>query len=139
VRFGSNPKEDGKQKRTRYSNVVELYKSWYAPFFHNTEYPMAMARFEDLVYRPETVVRQVCDCVGGRMMKKFSYRQETVNMGPGHGHHGNSGLLPSFVKYGKRLEQYYEMFSKQDKKIMKGVFQNEDGFLEAMGYKQFEV
>ncbi|KAG7353364.1 hypothetical protein IV203_002719 [Nitzschia inconspicua] len=138
VRFGSNPKVDGKQQRTKYANVVEMYKDWYLSFFDNTEYPMAIARFEDVVYRPESVVRQMCECVGGRMLKKFSYRQETVNMGPGHGHHGNSGLLPSFVKYGKNLKEYYEMFSKGDKKILKYVFQNEEGFLEALGYKTFE-
>lgn len=100
---------------------------------------MAMVRFEDLIYRPEVIVRKVCDCVGGRMNKKFSYRQATVNTGPGHGHHGDSGLLPSFVNYGQQLEEYYEMFSPQDKKVMKETFQSDQGFLEAMGYKQFEA
>jgi hypothetical protein len=139
VRYGSNPlNENGVQTRTLYANVAQFYKEWYLPFFDNTEYPMVMTRFEDALYRPEAIVRKVCDCVGGRMLKKFYYRQETVNLGPGHGHHGNSGLLSSFVKYGKRLEEYFEMFSMPDKKVMKYVFQNDQGFLEAMGYKQFE-
>jgi hypothetical protein len=139
VRYGSNPLNDkGKQKRTGYTNVPQFYKEWYLPFFDNTDYPMAMARFEDAIYHPEVIVRKVCDCVGGRMLKNFYHRQETVNMGPGHGHHGNSGLLPSFVKYGKPLEEYYEMFSIPDKKMMKYVFEKDQGFLEAMGYKQFE-
>lgn len=97
-----------------------------------------MARFEDVVYRPEAVVRQVCDCVGGRMLKRFYYRQETVNLGPGHGHHGDSGLLPSFVKYGKPLDEYYETYSESDKEVMKFLFDDDEGFFEAMGYKLFD-
>jgi hypothetical protein len=72
------------------------------------------------------------------MLKNFYYRHESVNMGPGHGHHSNNGLLQSFVKYGKPLEEYYEMFAMEDKKMMKYVFQKDQGFLEAMGYKQYE-
>ena len=72
------------------------------------------------------------------MLNKFYYRQETVNLGPGHGHHGESGLLPSFVKYGKPLEEYYEKFSPVDKKMLRMVFEGEQsGLLQAMGYKQF--
>ena len=139
VRFGSNPYDErtGNQKRLRYNGVAQFYREWYSDFFLNTSYPMAMARFEDVIFRPEVAVRQICECVGGRPLQEFSYRHETVNLGPGHGHHGNSGLLTSFVKYGKPLEEYYEMFSRQDKRIMKFVFRNDDGFLEAMGYKQF--
>ena len=72
------------------------------------------------------------------MLKKFYYRQETVNIGPGHGHHSESGLLPSFVKYGKPLEEYYQMFSPTDKKMLSMVLGGEQsGLLHTMGYKQF--
>jgi hypothetical protein len=141
IRFGSNKHDvtTGKQVRTKYNGLTQFYRQWYEPFFLNTDYPMVMTRFEDLIYRPHLLVKQICDCVGGRMLKKFYHRQETVNIGPGHGHHGDSGLLPSFVKYGRPLDEYYEMFSPMDKKMLKMVFEGEQhGLLHAMGYKQFQ-
>lgn len=72
------------------------------------------------------------------MQKKFVFREETVNIGPGHGHHGDSGLIPSFVKYGKPLEEYYSYLSGTDKKVANLVFGAEHhGLFDAMGYKQF--
>jgi hypothetical protein len=57
-----------------------------------------MIRFEDLVYRPKEVITEISNCVGGKMEKEFQYRTESSNLGPGHGHHGGSDLLSSFVK-----------------------------------------
>jgi hypothetical protein len=136
MRYGDSPRdENGKQLLTQYNNVMLFLNRWYEPYFRSTSYPMAMARLEDLVYRPKEVVTKICECVGGVMRPEFSYRVQTSNLGPGHGSHGESNLLTSFVKYGKPLEEYYEMLSPTDKRVLRISVSNSDGFFGAMGYK----
>jgi hypothetical protein len=71
------------------------------------------------------------------MEKEFHYRTESSNLGPGHGHHGGSDLLSSFVKYGKPLEDYYHMLSPVDQRVVRNVLKNDEGLTGAMGYTLF--
>jgi hypothetical protein len=71
------------------------------------------------------------------MEKEFQYRTESSNLGPGHGHHGGSDLLSSFVKYGKPLEEYYHMLSPVDQRVVRNVLKNDEGLTGAMGYTLF--
>ena len=47
-----------------YESLVHLWNEWYQAYF-DAEIPMLMVRAEDLVFFPEQVTRQVCECAGG--------------------------------------------------------------------------
>lgn len=59
--------------RVRYKSTVEFHKSlahmwldWYKEYSYAT-FPRLMIRLEDVVFRPGEVLKQVCDCVDGKL------------------------------------------------------------------------
>ena len=114
-----------------------MWIEWYKPYFLDQQYnqtPRLMVRHEDLVYRPEKVVKKICECVGGSNFNDnpdweapdgFEYEEDSANMGPGHGKLGRSGLYTSVVKYGQPLRNWYEQYNGVDRKIMHQAFQEE--------------
>lgn len=120
-----------------YESLAHMWKDWYKPYFLDERYnqtPRLMIRHEDMVYRPEKVVRKICECVGGTNLNKnpdwehpegFEYEEESANKGKGHGKLGRSGLLTAFIKYGQPLRNWYDQYNGSDRKIMKKAFQGE--------------
>jgi hypothetical protein len=103
-------------------------------YFQQVDYPLLMVRLEDLVYRPKEVVTQICKCAGGRLTEDFEYRQESANLGRGHGEH-RSDLLSAFVKYGRPLSMFQNMYTKRDWSIIRDVLNHDHGIMEALRYK----
>lgn len=69
---------------------------------------MAYVRFEDILFRPEHVVNQVCACVGGVIINKghFNFKEDSAKPDKGT-HKGANGLVSSILRYGNpklRLE-----------------------------------
>jgi hypothetical protein len=97
-----------------------------------------MVRLEDAIFRPKETVKQICDCIGGHFDpdgEKFVIFKDTTNHGKGHGKSRSTGLLSTFIKYGKPLKIYHEKFATKDWKIIKEALKEDDGMLEAFNYK----
>lgn len=70
----------------RHDSILHHWNDYYQEYL-NIDIPVMMVRFEDLVFHPKEVTKQVCECAGGQMMnKKFSYIVESAKKGKGaHG------------------------------------------------------
>ena len=47
-----------------HQSLVHMWRDWYEDYYQS-KFPRLMIRLEDLVFHPESVVEQVCDCIGG--------------------------------------------------------------------------
>ena len=126
-----------------YDSLADMWKLWYEPYFLPERYnqtPRLMVRHEDMVFRPEKVIKAVCECAGGKLAPKFQYMEDAANQGKGHGKH-RSGLLDAWIKYGQSLDDWYARYNARDRVIMKRLFQDSDdhhGIFEAFQYKLFD-
>lgn len=121
-----------------YSSLVHVWRDWYRQYFHERSYPMLMVRLEDLIFRPVPVVQQICDCIGGRFDLKhqtFLIFKDSANQGKGHGKRRSTGLVSTFIKYGKPQKVFHEKFATKDWKIIKAVLKDDDGMMEMFNYK----
>ena len=122
--------------QTDYDSLIHVWRDWNLEYFHDQKYPVLFARLEDLVYRPEPVIRQICECAGGRMIgDEFVYQTtDSVNRGYGHGEH-RSDLLTAFVKFGLPLSLFEKnMFRDSDWEIIRETLNNDDEMMEVFGY-----
>ena len=117
-----------------YASLIHVWRDWNLEYFRNHQYPLLIVRHEDLVYRPEPVIEQICSCVGGRMTTEpFQYQLDSANRGRGHGE-ARSDLISAWIKYGKPLRVYQNRFTSQDWKIIREVLANDFGMLKALNY-----
>ena len=56
----------GFYRRFNYTNLLDLWKTWYQEHVIETDYPQLVVRLEDVVYRPRETLSQICDCGGGK-------------------------------------------------------------------------
>eukprot|EP00586_Coscinodiscus_wailesii_P017989 CAMPEP_0172513402 /NCGR_PEP_ID=MMETSP1066-20121228/252328_1 /TAXON_ID=671091 /ORGANISM="Coscinodiscus wailesii, Strain CCMP2513" /LENGTH=295 /DNA_ID=CAMNT_0013293657 /DNA_START=373 /DNA_END=1260 /DNA_ORIENTATION=- len=80
----------------QYANMVDLWNQFHKGHF-NAAHPRLMIRYEDTIFHPKTVVKQVCECAGGIMRNKFNFRIQTTkshNGGP------ENMLVAAMIKYG---------------------------------------
>eukprot|EP00538_Stauroneis_constricta_P006895 CAMPEP_0119572162 /NCGR_PEP_ID=MMETSP1352-20130426/44485_1 /TAXON_ID=265584 /ORGANISM="Stauroneis constricta, Strain CCMP1120" /LENGTH=423 /DNA_ID=CAMNT_0007621847 /DNA_START=129 /DNA_END=1400 /DNA_ORIENTATION=+ len=83
-----------------------LWNEWYREYYNDLHtYPRLIVRLEDLVFRGEETIQQVCDCVGGTTMMTggdFRHMQDIANQNAGIeiGQSVHHGLFRSIVKYG---------------------------------------
>jgi len=133
VPWGFKQYNDTHNVTNSYDSLATMWLEWNKPYFLEHQYnqaPRLMVRHEDMVYRPNKVVRKICECVGGTHMKgedadwetEFEFEEESANKGKGHGKHGRSGLLEAFIKYGTPLDEWYSRFSMEDKEVMQSTF-----------------
>ena len=48
-----------------YDNLADMWNVWNGEYYNETQLPTLMVRFEDIVFHPKEVTKQVCECVGG--------------------------------------------------------------------------
>ena len=114
-----------------YKSLMHVWRDWNADYFQETGYPFLMIRLEDVVFRPKDVVTKICTCVGGRLFRKFTYEQNSANVGKGHGQH-RSNLLTAFLKFSQPLEDIRNtMYSPEDWKIIDEVLSDDYGLMDA--------
>ena len=83
---------------TTHTSLAHLWNDWYTEYMHG-DFPRIFVRMEDLVFHAETVVRQVCTCVGGTPAKTFRYITESAKHGDIHGN-DKTTLLDAMIRYG---------------------------------------
>lgn len=105
--------------RVRYSNftrdhksLVHFYNDWYQEYLDLKDYPHIMVRMEDLLFFPDVVVPQICECAGGQVVtanltgthpikvvaQSAKAKHSTRFMEEGEEH---TGYLDALIKYGK--------------------------------------
>jgi len=92
---------------THHESLVDLWNDYYREWYQEVSYPRVIVRFEDLLFRPQQIVREVCQCAGGVMRDTFLMTAESAKTGVGH--IGSAGLIESVKRYGnstKRFEPY---------------------------------
>jgi hypothetical protein len=124
-------------KVMHYDSLVDVWQDWYLQYFLERRFPLIMVRLEDVIFRPVPLVEKICNCVGGRFDPSEEFRtfQDSVNLGKGHGGHRSSGLVSTFIKYGKPLKNMYKRFAAKDRKIIKKVLKDDHGLLGAFNYR----
>ncbi|KAL7536039.1 hypothetical protein ACHAXR_006879 [Thalassiosira sp. AJA248-18] len=94
--------------RVPYKTLLDQWNIWYNEYEQQSlEYPLAVLRFEDILFHAEEVVTKLCNCVEGRRRKGgFKYPEESAKDAQA-GHVGSNGLMNALIRYGdpgKRLE-----------------------------------
>ena len=85
-----------------FSSLAHIWNEFYSQYV-GVDYPRIIVRYEDMIFRPEQMVREACTCVGGEMKSaNFTYSAvENVKYGAkGHGQQEKEGLLNYIVKNG---------------------------------------
>jgi hypothetical protein len=128
----------GAAKQTYYPSLVHVWRDWNLLYFEERSFPLLMVRHDDLIFRPEPVVQQVCECVGGSINTSvpFYYPSSSANRGHGHGDHRSSDLLSTWFKYGEPMSHYKQKYTAQDWNIIQSVLQDDHGMLQAFQYSQ---
>jgi hypothetical protein len=123
----------GAAKHTHYDSILHAWRDWNLLYFQENDFPLLIVRLEDLTFRPEPVVRQICECIGGKMVEDFIYNLESANKGRGHGTH-RSDLLGAWIKYGEPIRHHSEKYSRRDWQIIRKVLQDDGGMMDALHY-----
>ena len=94
---------------TTYDSLAHLWSEWYQGYMDSGA-PFLLIRAEDLIFFPEQVVKQVCECVGGKMEDKFSLVQEDLKSNSNHNMRSTESrdMTSMFARYGsgsKRTKQ----------------------------------
>lgn len=77
----STPRHKGKKYSYMYNSLVDMWNKYYGEWMH-ASFPNLIVRYEDLLFHPEEVITQVCECGGGVMRDEF---QELVGPAKKHG------------------------------------------------------
>jgi hypothetical protein len=117
VNFGSGP--------THHKSLGHLWNDWYGEYMYgnstttnvsggtitNAPFPRLIVRFEDIIFFPFEVTKQICACAGGILGHRnddkdvangtFHYVVRSAKAGMGHGPASQrNGLIDSWVRYG---------------------------------------
>lgn len=55
----------GNDETVQYESMAHLWNKWNREYYDTRAYPRLMVRYEDLLFHPEQVVKEICSCVGG--------------------------------------------------------------------------
>jgi hypothetical protein len=103
------PKESPMNWR-RHKSLLHIWTAYYKEYVDAMgEFPFLMVRFEDLLFRTQDIIEEICDCAGGTLESDFSYVTDSAKKGGSHA--GSSGFAASLSRYGNatlRLEPFLE-------------------------------
>jgi hypothetical protein len=113
---------------THHKSLAHMWNDWYGEYFYNNysmndpaaagrssnvtaPFPRLIIRFEDIIFFPYEVTKQICECAGGVLGHRaddkdvsnntFHYVVRSAKTGAGHGPVGHrNGLIDSWVRYG---------------------------------------
>lgn len=145
VRFGSG--------LTHHQSLGHLWNDWYGEYFHGNKtsdrgkvpdapFPRLMIRFEDIIFFPYEVTKQVCECAGGVIAHRkddkdvaddtFHYVVRSAKAGMGHGPASQrNGLIDSWARYGR--EDPKDAYSKEEASIVNHVL--DPAMMDVFGYR----
>eukprot|EP00571_Detonula_confervacea_P005772 CAMPEP_0172327566 /NCGR_PEP_ID=MMETSP1058-20130122/59901_1 /TAXON_ID=83371 /ORGANISM="Detonula confervacea, Strain CCMP 353" /LENGTH=452 /DNA_ID=CAMNT_0013044647 /DNA_START=153 /DNA_END=1511 /DNA_ORIENTATION=- len=137
---------------THHKSLGHLWNDWYGEYIYNenaaknnektdAQFPRLVIRFEDIIYYPYEVTKQICTCAGGVLGHRqddkdvaddtFHYVVRSAKAGVGHGPASQrNGLIDSWTKYGNGDPK--DAYSEEEVQIAKGVL---DSFImDTFGY-----
>ena len=91
-----------------YDSLVHFWRAWNGEYLNATE-PRLLIRFEDLLWNSEATIKQVCECVGGKILKRFT-QAHGVSKDARLGHTGpvndRSKALKLYSSWTERFRNY---------------------------------
>jgi hypothetical protein len=83
-----------------WDSLAHLWTNWYQQYHKEADYPRILVRYEDMIFYPKEVTRQLCEvCAGGTLRQDFSYQVDSAKQGPGHGDVRTSWIT-AIIRYG---------------------------------------
>lgn len=83
-----------------WDSLAHLWTNWYQQYHKDADYPRILVRYEDMIFYPKEVTRQLCEvCAGGTLRQDFSYQVDSAKQGPGHGTVRTSWVA-AMIRYG---------------------------------------
>lgn len=88
-----------KSMTDEFPSLAHIWSEYYSQYL-KADYPRLIVRYEDMLFHPKRIMKQVCDCVEGQFVEKeFSLKVDNAKFGPGHGvQKADQGLLNSLKK-----------------------------------------
>ncbi|KAL9179356.1 hypothetical protein ACHAXT_008646 [Thalassiosira profunda] len=117
-----------------YDSLAHLWNQWYAEYWRDADFPFLIVRFEDLIFRQFDTTKILCNCAGGEVKSRssFKYIVNSAKQGPGHGKKSErTGMVDAWVRYGTPPEPKAG-FSDLDWEASLEFLSRE--FMEKMGY-----
>jgi hypothetical protein len=98
-----------------HDSILHHWNDYYTEY-NTANFPHLLVRFEDLIFHPEEVTKQVCKCAGGSMRKdgKFIYIVDSAKKGKTAHGSVRTGYIDAIVKYGSAKHRYELYKDKQD-------------------------
>jgi hypothetical protein len=117
---------------THHQSLGHLWNDWCGEYFYSNNtsrsnkktdapFPRLIVRFEDIIFFPYEVTKQICSCAGGVLGHRqddkdvanntFHYVVRSAKAGMGHGPASQrNGLIDSWARYGARdpKDEYLE-------------------------------
>jgi hypothetical protein len=103
-KFGVTVKFE-KNLTEHFDSLAELWSGWYNEYL-KADYPILIVRFEDLVFRPVSVMEKVAECMGGVVNQPFSYRLQTSKK-----HGSGTDFVKAVIKTGDAVGRTKNMTS----------------------------
>jgi len=97
---------------THHESLAGLWNDYYGGYAFEAEYPRLIIRSEDMLFHTPEVIKQVCECGGGKMRDTFQYVLESAK-GSSGAHHNALGLVSAMVRYANETKRI-EGFTKED-------------------------
>ncbi|KAL7435195.1 hypothetical protein ACHAXH_002553 [Discostella pseudostelligera] len=136
VNYGSGP--------SHHKSLGHLWNDWYGEYLYsnttngsgsttttNAPFPRLIVRFEDIIFFPYEVTKQICTCAGGILGHRqddkdvangtFHYVVRSAKAGMGHGPASRrNGLIDSWVRYGRDdpKDEYSELEIQVAKEVL---------------------
>jgi hypothetical protein len=84
----------------KHQSLGHLWNEWHQEYM-NVSFPRLIVRMEDIVFQAETVLPQICQCIGGEYSPRFVHYAEVSNTNIGIETSGPiTGLIRAVIKYG---------------------------------------
>lgn len=139
--------------KTHHQSLGHLWNDWYGEYFYgngtgtsggkrtDAPFPRLIIRFEDIIFFPYEVTKQVCECSGGVLGHRqddedvadgtFHYVVRSAKAGMGHGPAGQrNGLIDSWARYGSGDPK--DAYSEEEVEIAREVL--DPLIMDAFGY-----
>jgi hypothetical protein len=88
----------------KHESLPHMWNEWYSQYVDpkNATFPRLIVRMEDLLFHAETVVPQICECLGFRSEPALTHQKEASNKrNTGIDREGpTAGLIRSIIRYG---------------------------------------
>lgn len=89
-----------------YNSLLDMWSSWYEAYW--TQPDRLIVRYEDLLFNTEETVREICQCVGGRIVHgSFDHVLAPAKSGIGHGGSEQTDRAKALEKYGLEANRYH--------------------------------